>query len=198
MDTQNLGVVDEMNQRLIVGISGASGAPLAVALLKALKHAPVETHLIITKGGLITLRQECGLGLDDLNSLADVTYDNEDIGASIASGSYQAMGMIVIPCSMKTVAGIHSGFSDNLLLRAADVTLKEQRKLLLVARESPLSTLHLRNLYELSQMGVIILPPMLCYYNHPVTMEDATSHVVERILDHLGLESPDALRWEGI
>lgn len=187
-----------MKQRLIVGISGASGAPLAAALLKALREAPVETHLIVTKGGEMTLRQECGMGLEDAAALADVVYDNENIGAAVASGSYQTMGMVVVPCSMKTAAGIHAGYSDNLLLRAADVVLKERRKLVLVARESPLSTLHLRNLYELSQMGAVILPPMLCYYNHPVSVADATNHVVARILDHFGLEAPVSRRWEGL
>lgn len=187
-----------MKQRLIVGISGASGAPLALALLKALRDTPVETHLIVTRGGEMTLRQECGMEPEETAALADVVYDNENIGAAVASGSYQTMGMVVVPCSMKTAAGIYSGYSDNLLLRAADVVLKERRKLVLVARESPLSTLHLRNLYELSRMGAVILPPMLCYYNHPASVADATNHVVARILDHFGLEAPGSRRWEGL
>lgn len=187
-----------MEQRLVVGISGASGAPLAVNLLKALQNTPVQTHLIVTYGGAMTLEQECGMGLAELAALADVVYDNGNIGAAVASGSYRTMGMVVVPCSMKTVAGIHSGYSDNLLLRAADVTLKEGRKLVLVAREGPLSTIHLRNLYELSQMGAVILPPMLSCYSHPRTVEDVMAQIVGRILDQFDVESPELRRWEGI
>lgn len=183
-------------KRLIVGVSGASGAPLAVALLKALKETDIQTHVIVTHGGELTLRQECGL--DSLSELADVVYDNHDIGAKPASGSFQTMGMIVVPCSMKTAAGIHCGYSDNLLLRAADVTLKERRKLVLLAREAPFSTIHLRNLYELSQMGAVILPPMLTYYHNPETIEDMTHHIVCKALDQFGIEVPDYRRWEGM
>lgn len=183
-------------KRLIVGISGASGAPLAVTLLKALKSTDVETHVIVTHGGELTLRQECGLNC--LEGLADVLYDNRDIGAAPASGSFQTMGMIVIPCSMKTAAGIHSGYSDNLLLRAADVTLKERRKLVLVARETPLSTIHLRNLYELSQMGAVVLPPMLSFYQKSETLEEMTNHIVGKVLDQFGIDAPDFHRWEGM
>lgn len=185
-----------MKKRLIVGISGASGAPLAIALLKALKETDVETHVVVTKGGEMTLRQECGIGLENIP--ADILYANGNIGAAIASGSYRTVGMIVVPCSMKTVAGIHSGYSDNLLLRAADVTLKERRKLVLVARECPLSTIHLRNMYELSQMGAVILPPMLSYYNHPQSVEDATNHIVGKILDQFDMDTSCFRRWEGM
>lgn len=187
-----------MDRRLIVGISGASGAPIAVRLLEALRNTPVQTHLIVTQGGEMTLRQECGMGPEDVARFADVVYDNENIGAAVASGSYRTVGMVVVPCSMKTVAGIHSGYSDNLLLRAADVTLKERRKLVLVARESPLSTIHLRNLYELSQMGAVILPPMLSYYSRPETLTDVTAQIVGRILDQFDLDCPELRRWEGM
>ncbi|MGM9651315.1 MAG: UbiX family flavin prenyltransferase [Faecousia sp.] len=183
-------------KRLIVGVSGASGAPLAVALLKALKQTGVETHVMLTHGGELTLRQECGL--DSLTGLADVLYENHDIGAGPASGSFKAMGMIVIPCSMKTVAGIHSGYSDNLLLRAADVTLKERRKLVLVARETPLSTIHLRNMYELSQIGAVMIPPMLSYYHKPESIEEMTHHIVGKVLDQFDIEVPKFRRWEGM
>lgn len=185
-----------MKQRLVIGISGASGAPLAVDLLKALKPTDVETHVVVTRGGMLTLRQECGM--DSVADLADVIYDNHDIGAGPASGSFRTMGMIVIPCSMKTAAGIHSGYSDNLLLRAADVTLKERRKLVLVARETPLSTIHLRNLYELSQMGTIIVPPVLSYYQKPGTLEDMNRHIVCKVLDQFSVETADFRRWEGM
>ncbi|MGM9618223.1 MAG: UbiX family flavin prenyltransferase [Oscillospiraceae bacterium] len=183
-------------KRLIVGVSGASGAPLTVALLQALKETGVETHAVLTRGGELTLRQECGL--ESLEGLADVVYDVQDIGAGPASGSFKAMGMIVIPCSMKTAAGIHSGYSDNLLLRAADVTLKERRKLVLVAREAPFSTIHLRNLYELSRMGAVILPPMLSYYQRPETVVEMTYHTVCKALDQFGIEAPGFRRWEGM
>lgn len=186
-------------QRLIVGMSGASGAPLAVELLRQLhsRCPEVETHLIVTRGAELTLRQECGLTPEDLKKWAAVFHSNGEIGASIASGSYKTMGMAVVPCSMKTVAGIVSGYSDNLLLRAADVCLKERRKLVLAARESPLSTLHLRNLYEASQLGAVILPPMLTYYNHPQTVADCTRHTVNRILGQFGLDE-DGAQWEGM
>ena len=188
-----------MVKRLIVGMSGASGAPLTVELLRQLRqrHPEVETHLIVTKGGEMTLRQETGLSLEQLRELADVFHDNGNIGAAPASGSFRTMGMIVVPCSMKTVAGIVSGYSDNLLLRAADVMLKERRKLVLAAREAPLSTVHLRNLYEASQLGAVILPPMLTYYNHPGSLEDCTRHTVNRLLSQFDLDE-DSYQWEGM
>ncbi len=185
-----------MRQRLIVGISGASGAPLAVALLKALKQTDIETHVILTRGGEMTLRQETGL--TSLCGLADVLHDNGNIGAGPASGSFRTMGMIVVPCSMKTVAGICSGYSDNLLLRAADVTLKEGRKLVLVARKTPLSPIHLRNLCALSRMGAVILPPMLTYYHGPKTLEEMTDHITGKLLDQFGIDAPNYRRWEGM
>ena len=185
-------------RRIVVGISGGSGIPLAVELLRQLRAVPdVETHLVCTRGGEITVAQESDLSMEEIRALADVVYDNQDIGAHIASGTYKTDGMVVVPCSMKTVAGICSGYTDNLLLRAADVTLKERRKLLLVARECPLNTIHLRNMYELSQMGVEILPPMLTYYNHPKTIEDCTRHIVGKILDRFDIEGKEFRRWNG-
>ena len=185
-------------RRIIVGISGGRGIPLAVELLLQLHAVPdVETHLVCTRGGEITAAQESDLSMEEIRALADVVYDNQNIGAHIASGTYKSDGMVVVPCSMKTVAGICSGYTDNLLLRAADVTLKERRKLILVARECPLNTIHLRNMYELSQMGVEILPPMLTYYNHPQTIEDCTRHIVGKILDRFDIEGEDFRRWNG-
>lgn len=188
-----------MVKRLIVGVSGASGAPLAVELLKQLHtHYPeIETHLVVTRGGELTLRQETGMTLAELQKLAAVCHANDSIGASIASGSFRTMGMIVVPCSMKTVAGIVAGYSDNLLLRAADVCLKERQKLVLAARESPLSTIHLRNLYEASRLGAVILPPMPAYYCHPKTMDDCTRQTVSRILAQFDLGG-DCCQWEGM
>jgi polyprenyl P-hydroxybenzoate/phenylacrylic acid decarboxylase-like protein len=188
-----------MAKRLIIGMSGASGAPLTVELLRQLHdhHPEVETHLIVTKGGEMTLSQEMGMTLEDLKKLATVWHSNSNIGAAPASGSFRTMGMIVVPCSMKTVAGIVSGYSDNLLLRAADVVMKERRKLVLVAREAPFSTVHLRNLYEISQLGAVVLPPMLTYYNHPQSLEDCTRHTVNRILSQFELDE-GSYQWEGM
>lgn len=197
--TTGIGMDTAMTNRLIVGVSGASGAPIAVELLRQLweKRSEVETHLIVTRGGVMTLAQETDVTLDELRSLAHVCHENDAIGASIASGSFKTMGMVVVPCSMKTVAGIVSGYSDNLLLRAADVCLKERRKLVLCARESPLSTIHLRNLYEASQLGAVIIPPMLTYYHRPNDVKDMTRHVVQRILNQFDLGG-DSDEWEGM
>ena len=187
-----------MKKRLVVGVSGASGAPLAVELLRALQANPeVETHLILTRGGEMTLRQETGMTVEEFSALADVVHDNANIGAAPASGSWKSMGMIVCPCSMKTVAGIVSGYSDNLLLRAAVCMLKERRKLVLVARESPLSTLHLENLCKASQYGAVILPPMQTYYNHPASVEEMTRHTINRILSQFDLDK-ECCEWEGM
>ncbi len=187
-----------MVRRLIIGVSGASGAPLAVDLLWELqqRHPEIETHLVVSRGGALTLQQETGMTLADLKQLASICYPIDSIGAAIASGSFKTMGMIVVPCSMKTVAGIVSGYSENLLLRAADVCLKERRKLVLVARESPLSTVHLRNLYEASQLGAVILPPVPAWYNHPQTAQDITRQTVCRILSQFDLETPR--EWTGL
>lgn len=187
-----------MERRLLIGISGASGAPIAVELLRQLRKASVfEIHLIVTRGAEMTLQQEAGLSLSDVRSLSDVFYEIDAIGARPASGSFRMEGMIIVPCSMKTVAGIVSGYSDNLLLRAADVMLKERRKLVLAARESPLSTVHLRNLYEISKLGGIIIPPMLTYYNHPKTVEDCTAAAAQRILQQF-LPGETFYEWEGM
>jgi polyprenyl P-hydroxybenzoate/phenylacrylic acid decarboxylase-like protein len=190
--------IKKQKRRLLIGISGASGAPLAVELLRQLqREEDVETHLVMTRGAELTLQQETDLSVETVKAMADICYENDSIGARPASGSFRMDGMIIVPCSMKTVAGIASGYSDNLLLRAADVMLKERRKLVLVARESPLSTIHLRNLYELSQMGAVILPPMLTYYDHPQSIEACTAHMADRILSQFGLDER-AYEWEGM
>lgn len=183
-------------KRLVVGMSGASGAVLGIGLLEALSQDPGwETHLIITKGAEKTILQETKYTPQEVMDLADVVYDLENIGASVASGTFRVEGMVVVPCSMKTVAGIASGYSDNLLLRAADVTIKERRKLILVARESPYSPIHLRNMLSLAEMGVNILPPMLTYYNHPASIEDMTNHIIGKMLNYFGVEFRDFKRW---
>ncbi|MCD8329782.1 MAG: UbiX family flavin prenyltransferase [Lachnospiraceae bacterium] len=186
-------------KRLIVGVSGATGIPLAEELLRELRMFPeIEVHLIVSRAARMTMTQEGTLTWEELSALADVVEDNENVGAGPASGSFASLGMVIVPCSMKTVAGIVSGYSDTLLLRAADVTLKERRKLVLVARESPLGTIHLRNLYEVSQLGAVVLPPMLSYYQHPESVEDLTRHVVRRILAQWDLEVPGRYEWQGL
>ena len=185
-------------KRILVGISGASGAPIAIQLLKRLKKMEtVETHLLLTRGAELTISQETAYSVEQVKSLADVCYDIGEIGQCPASGSLPMDAMIVVPCSMKTVAGIVSGYSDNLLLRAADVTIKEARPLILVPRESPLSPIHLRNLQELSAMGVRIVPPMISFYQNYTTIEEWTNNFVERLLEVVGLKN-EKKSWSGM
>ena len=184
--------------RLIVGISGASGSLLGYHLLKALREFPqVETQLIITEGAKETLAWETNLKEEDFTALADVVYENNNLAASISSGSYPTDGMIIVPCSMKTVAGIVSGYADNLLLRAADVCLKEERKLVLVPREMPLSRIHLRNLKEAADYGCSIVPPMLTFYNGADSLERQMDHIVGKVLARFGLEYSKFVPWQG-
>lgn len=188
-----------MKQRILVGVSGASGAPLAVELLQLLRSLPeVETHLICSRGGELTLAQECGMDLDALRALADAAYDNSDIGAPPASGSFAALGMVVVPCSMKTLAGIAVGYSDSLLLRAADVTLKERRRLVLVPRECPLGTLHLRNLCTASELGAVVIPPVPAYYNRPETIGDVNRQIAAKVLQQFHLGEDLLPEWQGL
>ena len=182
--------------RLLIGITGASGAPLAVELLRQMEDIPVETHVILSESGEITLSHECGMDRNGLAGLCTRLYDNRDYGAGPASGSFQAMGMVIIPCSMKTLAGVASGYCDNLLLRAADVTMKERRPLVLVPRECPLSPLHLRNLTTVSELGAEIMPPVPAYYNHPKTIEDVNRQIVQKVLSRFGLGAVP--EWSGI
>ena len=185
-------------ERLVVGISGASGAELGVALLRALREmGRYEKHLVISGGRASNLAGETLYSLEEVQALADVCHDFHDIGASIASGSFRTAGMIIMPCSMKTLAGIACGYSDNLELRAADVTLKEGRKLVLAVRETPFSRIHLRNMLTLSEMGAVILPPMLTFYSGPQTVDDMVRHVVGKALDQFGADCPGFRRWKG-
>jgi polyprenyl P-hydroxybenzoate/phenylacrylic acid decarboxylase-like protein len=184
--------------RIIVGVSGASGATLAGALLRALQQSPgVETHLVVSKGALRILELESPQEKEAFLALADQVHPIGDIAANIASGSFLTAGMVVIPCSMKTLAGIAHGYADNLLLRAADVCLKERRKLILVPREMPLSTLHLENMLKASQYGAVILPPMLTFYNNARTVEDMVDILVGKILMQFGLEYAPFKPWQG-
>ena len=183
-------------KKLIVGMSGASGAILGINILKILRGNPKwETHLIISAGAELTIQEETEYTLEEVINLADRVYDIKNIGAGLASGTYKTEGMVIVPCSMKTVAGVASGYSDNLLLRAADVTLKEGRRLVIVPRESPLSTIHLRNLLTLSEAGVMVMPPMLTYYNKPQSIEDMNRHIEGKILDKFGIEISEFKRW---
>lgn len=162
------------------------------------ENSGIETHLVISDGGRLTIPLETRLSVKEVESLAHVTYDNRDIGASIACGSFKTDGMIVAPCSMKTLAAINQGYAENLLQRAADVTIKEHRKLVLVVRECPLSPIHLKNMYELSQIGVYILPPVISYYNLPKTVEDVTQYIVGKILDTFEIDYKHFMRWSGL
>lgn len=191
-------MTEQTKKRIVIGISGASGSPLALRLLRVLKDYPsVETHVVMTQGAHLTAEYELSeQERAELLTLADQYYALDAIGDSIASGTFETLGMVVIPCSMKTVAGIASGYSDNLLLRAADVTIKEQRPLLLVARETPLSPIHLKNLAYLSTIPqVTIMPPMMTHYIRPESIEDMENHLVAKILDRFGLPTGDYKRW---
>jgi len=191
-----LGMARKM--RLVVGLSGASGVVYGVRMLEALKRSGVETHLIVTPWAAKMLEYETEFTPKDLDDLADFRYDDQDMAAPISSGSFKHHGMAVIPCSMKTVAGIASGYSTTLLLRAADVTLKEGRRLVLVPRETPLSAIHLRNMLTLAEMGATILPAMPAFYHRPRSMDDLINHVVGKALDQFGVEHNLFKRWQPI
>jgi len=183
-------------KRIIAGVSGASGMPVAVALLEALRLFPEwETHLILSKGAEQTLRCETDLTPDALRALAEYSHDPEDLGASVAGGSFRTEGMVVVPCSMKSLAGIACGYADNLLLRAADVCLKERRPLVLAVRETPLHAVHLANMQRLAAMGAVIMPLMMSFYMRPRSLEDVTRHMAGKLLDVFGLELPGFARW---
>ena len=184
-------------KRLVIGMSGASGAILGIELLKILRVNPdYESHLVISRGAEETIEYETQYKVDEVKELAHRVYSIHNIGESIASGTFKTEGMIIVPCSMKTVAGVAWGYSDNLLLRAADVTLKESKKLVIVPREMPLSLIHLRNLVTLAESGAIIIPPMITYYNKPYCLEDMNRHIIGKILDKFGIEVNGFNRWE--
>ncbi|MDW4914212.1 MULTISPECIES: non-oxidative hydroxyarylic acid decarboxylases subunit B [Streptomyces] len=185
--------------RLIVGMTGATGAILGVRLLERLAADPaVETHLVLSRWARATIELETGRTARDVAELADVVHNSEDQGAAISSGSFRTDGMVVVPCSMKTLAGIRTGYAEGLVNRAADVVLKENRPLVLVPRETPLSHIHLENMLALARMGVRIVPPMPAFYNHPRTTDDIVDHIVARILDQFDIEVPSARRWSGM
>src|SRR5687767_10457874 len=183
--------------RLIVGITGATGVIYGVRLLERLREAGVETHLVISRWGGRTLLHETPYTREQVEALAHTVYAPADMGAAISSGSFQTAGMIVVPCSARTLAAVAHGFGDSLIHRAADVVLKERRKLLLAVREAPLSDVHLENMLKLSRMGVVILPPVPAFYNNPRSLADIVEHTVARMLDQYGVEVPGAARWAG-
>ncbi|MFZ0714124.1 non-oxidative hydroxyarylic acid decarboxylases subunit B [Mycobacterium sp.] len=186
-------------RRIVVGMTGATGAVLGVELLRQLQQrADVETHLVLSRWARATINLETELSVGDVESLADAVYSWDEQTAAISSGSFRIDGMVIAPCSMKTLAAIRSGYADGLIARAADVTLKERRRLVLVPRETPLSEIHLENMLALARMGASIVPPMPAFYNHPASVDDVVDHIVTRILDQFGIESPTAKRWSGV
>lgn len=183
-------------KKLVIGISGASGAQLGAAMLRAIKATDgVESHLVISDNALVTIEKETSLSREDVLGLADRVYDFYDVAADISSGSFKTDGMIIIPCSMKTLAGVANGFSENLLLRAADVTLKEGRKLVVVPREAPFGRIHLKNMLELNECGAVIIPPVMTFYNGLETMEEMVDYLVGKVLDQFGIEYAGLKRW---
>jgi 4-hydroxy-3-polyprenylbenzoate decarboxylase len=184
-------------KKLIVGITGATGAIFGIRLLEALKGTEVETHLVISKWAQQTIEHETTYTAQQVRELASVAYEQGNMGAAVSSGSFVTDGMVVMPCSVRSLAAIAHGVGEHLVHRAADVVLKERRKLVLVVREMPLSEVHLENMLKLSRMGVTIMPPMPAFYNHPQSLEDMVDHVVARVLDQFQISADFARRWNG-
>jgi len=184
-------------RRLIVGITGASGTIYGVRLLERLRKLGIETHLVLSRWGARTLVHETSFTVEQVQRLASHSYASTDQGAPISSGSFLTMGMIVLPCSVKTLAGIAHGYGDSLIPRAADVVLKERRRLVLGVREAPLHEIHLENMLKLARMGAIISPPVPAFYNHPASVDALVEHTVTRMLDLFGFHTDDTLRWDG-
>jgi flavin prenyltransferase len=183
--------------KIIVAITGATGAIYGVRILERLREAGAETHLVISRWGARTLLHETPYSREQVETLASAAYAPGDMGAAISSGSFRTDGMVIAPCSAKTLAAVAHGFGENLVHRAADVVLKERRRLVLVVREAPLSDIHLENMLKLSRMGAIVLPPMPAFYNRPRTVDDIVEHTVSRVLDQFGLDAGGAERWSG-
>ncbi|KGF81423.1 3-octaprenyl-4-hydroxybenzoate carboxy-lyase [Massilia sp. JS1662] len=192
-------MADAGPRRIVVAITGATGAIYGVQLLRRLAAVPgVETHLVISDAATLTLHQEVGLQRRDVEALAHVVHRNREIGASIASGSFQTDGMVIAPCSMKTLAAVAHGLSDNLITRAADVVLKERRRLILMVRETPFNLAHLRNMTAVTEMGGIVFPPLPSFYHRPATIDEMVDHTVARVMDLLGVTNDLAPRWGGM
>jgi 4-hydroxy-3-polyprenylbenzoate decarboxylase len=180
---------------VVVALTGSTGVILGIRLLEALRDLGVERHVVISEWAEKTLRVETAYSVDDVKALASVTYRVENQAAPIASGSYPTDGMAIVPCSMRTLAAISHGLSANLIQRAADVTIKEGRRLVLVPRETPLSAIHLENMLRLARLGVVVLPPVPAFYNHPHSLDDVIQHLVARTLDRLGIDNDLTRRW---
>jgi 4-hydroxy-3-polyprenylbenzoate decarboxylase len=192
-------MADSGPRRIVVAITGATGAIYGVQLLRRLAAVPgVETHLVISDAATLTLHQEVGLQRRDVEALAHVVHRNREIGAAIASGSFQTAGMVIAPCSMKTLAAVAHGLSDNLIARAADVVLKERRRLILMVRETPFNLAHLRNMTAVTEMGGIVFPPLPSFYHRPATIAEMVDHTVARVMDLLGVTNDLAPRWGGM
>ena len=186
-------------QRLIIGITGATGVVYAVRILEVLREHPgIEAHVVISEAGIMSLQQEVGLKKKQVEALADVVYNVKDVGAAIASGSFRTMGMIVAPCSMKTLGSVANGLSENLISRAADVTLKERRRLVMLVRETPLNLAHLRNMTAVTEMGGIIFPPVPSFYQHPASVAEMVDHSVGRVLDLFDIPNQLSPEWPGL
>ena len=182
-------------ERLIIGLSGASGVIYGIRLLQSLRAQPVETHLVMSKSAEVTLAYETDMKVSDVQGLADVWYPASDMGAALSSGSFRTLGMVVAPCSMRSLAEIAGGVTTSLLTRAADVVLKERRRLVLLVRETPLHSGHLRNMLSVSEMGAIIAPPVPAFYARPASLDEMIDQTVGRVLDLFDLESGDVRRW---
>ncbi|NYE62659.1 4-hydroxy-3-polyprenylbenzoate decarboxylase [Duganella sp. 1224] len=186
-------------RRIVIAITGATGAVYGVRLLQHLQPiAGIETHVVVSESAVLTLHQETGLQRREVESLAHVVHKVRDVGAAIASGSFQTDGMVIAPCSMKTLASVAHGLSDNLIARAADVVLKERRRLVLMVRETPFNLAHLRNMTAVTEMGGIIFPPLPSFYHNPQSIADMVDHTVARVIDLLGIENALAPRWAGL
>ena len=193
------GTLAPVKKRLIVGITGATGAIYGLALLRALKQTPGwESHLVLTDAGVLNVWHEHKMKRKAVEALADFAYHPKDIAATIASGSFVTEGMVIAPCSMKTLAGVAHAYADDLVSRAADVILKDRRRLVLVPRETPLNLAHLRNMVAVTEMGGIIMPPMPAFYARPKTLDDLVAHTVGRILDLFGVRTTKVKRWQGL
>ena len=188
----------EVPRRLIVAMTGATGIVYGVRALQALKAAGVETHVIVSKWAARTLVHETAYSVEQINALATEVHAAADLGASIASGSFLTLGMLIAPCSMRTLGAIANGFGDNLIHRAADVVLKERRRLVLAVQETPLSPVHLENMLKLSRLGVSIAPPAPAFYTRPATIDDLVDYTVTRLLDQFGIHTDSAARWTGL
>jgi flavin prenyltransferase len=185
-------------RRLIVGMTGASGAIYGIRLLHLLKGAGIETHLVVSRSAKITLAQELDIGVAEVSALADVVHQVDNIGASIASGSFRTMGMVIAPCSMRSLAEIASGVTSSLLTRAADVVLKERRRLVLLVREAPLHLGHLRSMTSVTETGAIVYPPVPAFYARPGSLEQMVDHTLGRVLDLFDIETKAVSRWGGL